>query len=125
MPDLSEQLSAILQNPEAQRNIRQILSSLGNSQSEEKQNPPMDFSSLFSQNPQNEEPLGGIDMNTLLKIQSIFSKMSCDNKSVNLIMALKPLLKEPKKADNAINILRLMSILPALGESGLFGGDFR
>ena len=27
MPDLSEQLSAILQNPEAQQNIRNLLSS--------------------------------------------------------------------------------------------------
>ena len=125
MPDLSEQLSAILQNPEAQRNIQQLLSSLGNSPHEENRNPPMDFSSLFSAPPAEEPQSGGIDMNTLLKLQNVFSKMSCDNKSVNLIMALKPLLKEPKKADNAINILRLMSVLPALGESGLFGGDFR
>ena len=128
MPDLSEQLSAILQNPEAQRNIRNLLSSLGqNGDSSPNQNssaPPFDFSELFNQNqPKNPEPqIPDIDINMLMKLRGIFSKMNCDDSNVNLLRALRPHLKNPQKVDGAINILRLMSVLPALEESGIFGG---
>ena len=126
MPDLSEQLSSILQNPEAQKNIQNLLSSLQGGSSE---NTPMDFSQIFGSPqpppPKNDDPFSGIDINSLMKIQQIFSKMSCSNENINLLMALRPHLHKPEKVDEAINILRLMSILPALGESGIFGGTFR
>ena len=128
MPDLSEQLSAILQNPEAQRNIRNLLSSLGqNGDPSPNQNsaaPPFDFSELFNQNqPKNPEPqIPDIDINMLMKLRGIFSKMNCEDSNVNLLRALRPHLKNPQKVDGAINILRLMSVLPALEESGIFGG---
>ena len=124
MPDLSEQLSAILQNPDAQRNIQNLLSSLQQNQSPP-QNQSFDFSSFFQQPsppPPTENPFDGIDIGMLMKLQGIFSKMSCDDHNIGLLRALKPHLREPKKVDDAIHILQLMSILPALGESGIFGG---
>ena len=126
MPDLSEQLSAILQNPEAQRNIQNLLSSL-NQNSDAQKNPggqPFDFSSLLGQiQPQTPEPsVPNIDINMLMKLQGIFSKMSCDDSNINLLRALRPHLKNPQKVDGAINILRLISVLPALEQSGIFGG---
>ncbi|MBR5310215.1 MAG: hypothetical protein IKU42_03735 [Oscillospiraceae bacterium] len=124
MPDLSEQLSAILQNPEAQKNIQNLLSSLQGGSPPE--SPPPDFSQMFSPPPpKTEDPFSGIDINSLMKIQQIFSKMSCSDENINLLRALRPHLHKPEKVDEAINILRLMSILPALGESGVFGGIFR
>ena len=126
MPDLSEQLSAILQNPEAQRNIQSLLSSLqqNGEPPSEVSSPPFDFSALFGRNAQkpSEPQMPNIDMSMLMKLQGIFSKMSCDDRNVNLLTALKPHLKNPEKVDGAINILRLMSVLPALEESGIFGG---
>lgn len=126
MPDLSEQLSAILQNPEAQKNIQNLLSSLGQNQTQNSENsaPPFDFSSLFEQNQQKapEPQIPDFDIKTLMKLQGIFSKMSCDDRNINLLTALRPLLKNPEKVDGAINILRIMSVLPALEESGIFGG---
>ena len=125
MPDLSEQLSAILQNPEAQKNIQNLLSSLQQNGNQNPENPsPFDLSSLFGQNAQKpaEPSLPNIDMSMLMKLQGIFSKMSCDDRNINLLAALKPHLKNPEKVDGAINILRLMSVLPALEESGIFGG---
>ncbi|MBP1575414.1 MAG: hypothetical protein J6J07_09985 [Oscillospiraceae bacterium] len=126
MPDLSEQLSAILQNPEAQKNIQNLLSSLGQNQPQNPENsaPPFDFSSLFGQNQQKapEPQIPDFDIKTLMKLQEIFSKMSCDDRNINLLTALRPLLKNPEKVDGAINILRIMSVLPALEESGIFGG---
>ena len=131
MPDLSEQLSAILQNPEAQRNIQNLLSSLQGGES-----PPQnqgggngfDLSALFNQQappPKQENLFSGIDVGMLMKLQSIFSKMSCDDRNINLLLALRPHLHNPQKIDSAINLLRMMSILPALEESGIFGGGFR
>lgn len=127
MPDLSEQLSAILQNPEAQRNIQNMLASLQqNSEPSKNQNlsaPSFDFSSLFNQSQPSAEPnLPNIDINMLMKLQGIFSKMNCEDSNVNLLRALRPHLKNPQKVDGAINILRLMSVLPALEECGIFGG---
>ena len=130
MPDLSEQLSAILQNPEAQRNIQNLLSSLqgGENPPQNSGNGGFDLSSLLQQQtppPKQEDPFSGIDVGMLMKLQGIFSKMSCDDQNVNLLRALRPHLREPQKIDNAINILRLISVLPALEESGIFGGGFR
>lgn len=127
MPDLSEQLSAILQNPEAQRNIQNMLASFRqNSEAPKNQvpGPPFDFSSLFNQSqpPAAENPFPDIDINMIMKLQGIFSKMNCDDSNVNLLRALRPHLKNPQKVDGAINILRMMSVLPALEESGIFGG---
>lgn len=130
MPDLSQQLSAILQNPEAQQNIRNMLSSLQQGSEPSQNSSPagqnFDFSSFFSQNaPEPSPALPNIDINMLMKLQGIFSKMSCDDQNVGLLRALRPHLKRPEKVDDAIHILQLMSILPALGESGIFGGGFR
>lgn len=139
MPDLSEQLSSILQNPQAQDSIRQLMGMLGqptqNAQSPPcaaantppappQNQPPLDLSTLLGKlsqppSPSPEQP--AFDINTLLKIQQIFSKMNCDDKNICLIRALRPYLKDPKKADDAINILRLLSVLPALRDCGIFG----
>ena len=139
MPDLSEQLSSILQNPQAQDSIRQLMGMLGqpaqNAQSPPcaaantppappQNQPPLDLSALLgklSQPPSPSPAQPAVDINTLLKIQQIFSKMNCDDKNICLIRALRPYLKDPKKADDAINILRLLSVLPALRDCGIFG----
>lgn len=50
--------------------------------------------------------------------------MNSDDDRIRLIEALKPLLSEgrQKKADEAEKMLRLMSALPALKDSGLLNG---
>ena len=139
MPDLSEQLSSILQNPQAQDSIRQLMGMLGQP-AQNAQSPPCAAANTPPAPPQNQPPLAlstllgklsqppspspeqpAFDINTLLKIQQIFSKMNCDDKNICLIRALRPYLKDPKKADDAINILRLLSVLPALRDCGIFG----
>ena len=52
---------------------------------------------------------------------SVMGKLSTDDERTALLKALKPLLSESrrKKADEAIKILRLVSLLPLLRESGL------
>lgn len=129
MADLSEQLSAILGDPAAQENIRNMLSSLmgGEAPPGENSSPPPDFSAIFGAKPAGEqnpaEAFAGVDMDMIFKIQKIFSAMNRENSGIDLIRALRPHLRNPEKADEAMNILRLLSVLPALGESGIFGGD--
>ena len=121
MPDLSEQLSALLQNPEAQKNISALLSSLGQSQPEPSGfSPAPDFSAFLKPS---EPATPNMDISSLMKLQQVFSRMSCDDKNVSLLKALRPYLHEPQKADDAIRILQLLSVLPALKECGLFGGN--
>ena len=111
MPDLSEQLSAILQNPEAQRNIQNMLASLQQNSEPSPQNQnsagaPFDLSSFFNQSqPQIPAPsVPNIDINMLMKLQNIFSKMSCDDHNVNLLMALRPHLKNPQKVEKSTDL---------------------
>ena len=152
MPDLSEQLAAILSNPEAQKNIQSLLSSFGGGNAESNAPPkeaPSGNSSngnpsgggpfgggLFGGNSSGGGPSGnsfggnlfggsdgpGLDMDALMKIQKMLSSMNQDDKDINLLRALRPHLREPGRVDEAIRILQLISVLPALGESGLFGG---
>lgn len=153
MSDLSEQLAAILSNPEAQKNIQSLLSSFGGGNTESNappkeapsvnsilgnlfgggnmgaNAPPKEASSgnsilgnLFGGNPFGGNDGPGLDVDALMKIQKVLSSMNQDDKDINLLRALRPHLREPGRVDEAIRILQLISVLPALGESGLFGG---
>ena len=83
------------------------------------------LNSLFgnSGSGENSENDGGIDPDTLLKILDIMSKLGENDKYTDLLRALRPLLREDnrRKLDRAEMILKLMSVLPLLGEGGLFG----
>lgn len=72
-------------------------------------------------------PISGmpnIDVNMIMKLQQVFSKMNVNDKNSQLLYALKPHFSETrqKKVDQAISMMRLMSMLPALKESGIFSG---
>ncbi|MFQ9872934.1 MAG: hypothetical protein ACLRVT_08115 [Oscillospiraceae bacterium] len=66
-----------------------------------------------------------MDMNTLMNLQKIFSSFNREDENILLLRALKPHLKErnQKKVDDAIRIMQLISVLPLIKESGLFGGS--
>lgn len=65
-----------------------------------------------------------IDMGTILKLQQVFSAMNQNDKTTNLLMALKPHFgpERQTKVDQAISMMRLMNMLPMIKESGLFAG---
>lgn len=69
---------------------------------------------------QNQMP--NIDINMIMGLQQIFSKMNVSDKNSQLLLALKPHFGEARrhKVDQAISMMRLMSILPALKDSGIF-----
>lgn len=108
-----------------------------NSNNNNSNNNNFDFSSLanmfsnMSSNSNNENnnnlnneqnPMPNIDINMIMKMQQIFSKMNVSDKNSQLLLSLKPHFGESrrKKVDQAISMMRLMSILPALKDSGIF-----
>lgn len=68
-----------------------------------------------------------ISMDTILKIQRTMQALSRSNPNIDLLRAMRPLLspRRARKVDDAIRIMQLIQLLPALKESGLFalGGD--
>ena len=105
-------------------------------QSEAPQSPQnMDFSRLLQSlggvsppaesKPAQATQAGGFDIAKLMKIQSIMQLASKPDKNIQLLLALRPLLKEENQAkiDRLIKIFKLFAVYPALKESGLLGGD--
>lgn len=85
------------------------------------QSPPDSSFSGDSSSPLN---LGGIDINTILKMQQVFQGMNKNDKNTGLLLALKPHFSEKrcKRVDQAISMMRIFSMLPMLKESGIFAG---
>lgn len=68
-------------------------------------------------------PISGIDPAMLMKLSSIMASMNKKDNRSELISALKPHLSptKRKKADEAIQLLKLIDILPMIQNS--FGSD--
>ncbi len=69
---------------------------------------------------------GGINIDMILKIGEIMSKMNEQDKNTELLLALKPHLRDENRAkmDTAVKLFRLISLLPYLKDSGLFENLF-
>lgn len=67
----------------------------------------------------------GIDIQKLMQLGTVISSANKSDKNVDLLLALRPLLKEENqvKIDRLVKIFKLFAIYPALKESGLLGGD--
>lgn len=122
MEDLAEKLNGILSSPEGQEQLKNIASMLGGG------NVP-DLSGLFGANaaeekPDAEEVAPPIDMAALAGLQQMLQGMGKNDKNTDLLLALKPHFGERRqeRVDQAIKLLRLISILPALQQSGLLSG---
>ena len=70
--------------------------------------------------------LGGIDLDTVMKLGEIMSQMNRSDKNTQLLLALKPHLRpeNQQKADNAIKLIKIMNVLPLLKDSGVLDGLF-
>ena len=126
--DLSQMLQNFLGTKEGQQQLQSVAEMLGSGEG------GFDLSQLSEllgggESPKKEEQkpaamdFGGLDMNMIMKLQQMMGKFNSHDKNTDLIMALKPHLKPERqsKADDAIKIMRLISLLPLLKDSGLFG----
>ena len=121
-------LQEVLSDSNSQENLKKLIRSLG---SETGGDLPAGLSSLLDPPKKEESPplLGGITPDMLLKMQKLLQGSRQDDRNAALIRALRPHLKEERRhrADEALRLLQLFSLLPLLRESGilgeLFGGE--
>ena len=80
-----------------------------------------------SQDDRQEDIFGGIDIEAIMKLGEIMSSMNSGNdKNTQLLLALKPHLRPEnrKKVDNALKLMKIISLLPLLKESGIMDALF-
>lgn len=109
MDDISEKLSALLNNPEGLEGLKSMAESLLNGEGTKEKD----------QNSLQQSEIAGI-----MKILNALK--STNDKSVDLLLALKPHLSHEKQAklDTAIKLLKIYSILPLLKDTNILGDLF-
>ena len=136
MQDLMSKLQSVLGDEQSMKQLSEIASALSSETPEQASagNSQPDFAQLLKslnleqpqQTAQPAAPAGnGLDVSKLLALQTIMQQANKQDKNVDLLLALRPLLKEENQAkiDRLIKIFRLFAVYPALKESGLLGGD--
>lgn len=145
MDDLMNKLQSVLNDEESMKQIKELADMLSGETTGASENPPavqknppknnsVDFSQFLknlggetSSQPQNQgQSIPDIDISKLMQLTSLISSANKQDKNVDLLLALKPLLKEENqvKIDRLVKIFKLFAIYPAIKESGLLGGDF-
>ena len=68
-------------------------------------------------------PLAGLDIGMIMKIQQALSAYNQDDKNTVLLKSLKPHLRPERqnRVDEALKLMKLVSLLPLFVQSGLFG----
>lgn len=118
MADMSEMIknfSAMMKGKEIPDNIKEILSSLQNNNSEKENDKS-------KQN--NAQSIPNIDINTMLKMQKIMNMMnnSSNSSGANLLRSLKPYLK-PSRQEKVDEYIQLFSIEKAIELMKQSGGE--
>jgi hypothetical protein len=120
MDDLTGKINELLSDPDSMEKIKNLAgmfagSSGGDTGGENSQSND----EKGKKNSADELPF---DPEMLLKIKSALDIMKKDDPRIDFLLALKPNLSDPrsKKVDEAIHILRLLSMAPMLREQGLF-----
>lgn len=126
MDDIAGKLSEILDSPEGMENLRSLAGSLlggmNGSSGQDSGSGPSD-----SQDGPAMPSMSSDDMGTIMQLGSVLSKMGGQNdERTRLLLALRPHLtsERQERVDNAVKILKLVSVLPSLNESGLLSGLF-
>ena len=122
MDDINKAISDILGSEEGRKNLQSVASMLGMELPQNivpaAPNPPQQ-----QQQQQQQSGLAGLDPQAIMKISQLMQRMNSDDDNTRLLKALRPHIHNQKKLDEAIRILQLLSLLPALRESGMFGGE--
>ena len=131
MEELMQKLQSVLNDEQSMKQLSELAGALSGDAENSSVNP--DISQLLGslgqadsfQNTESKPAADGLDVARLLQLQAIMQQANKHDKNVDLLLALKPLLKEENqvKIDRVIKIFKLFAIYPALKESGLLGGD--
>lgn len=130
MDDLSGKINELLSDPESMEKIKNLASMFSSASGGGDTSEPEPHSGTKSSNSGNSgnSGIGGfpIDPAMLMKLKGAMDLMQKDDPRVDFLLALKPNLSEErrKKVDDAVHILRLLSLMPMLREQGIFENIF-
>lgn len=127
VPDLSSLFSALGANTNnsqqskvnttnsEQPDLTSLLSALGNGNN----NMPV------ATTPQNKSDGLGIDFGTIMKLQGLMQTASQNDKTTDLLIALKPLLNEKRqvKVDKAVKLMKIWALYNVAKDSGIINID--
>ena len=115
MDDLTDKINSLLSDPDSMEKIKNLASMFSASSGGESPDPE-------PQGKNGSDDTLSFDPAMLLKIKKAFDLMNKDDPRIDLLVALKPNMSDlrRKKIDDAIHILRLLSIMPLLSEQGFF-----
>lgn len=134
MSEMIKNFSKMLNNQEMPDNIKNILNSMNNSNNTNNNTTTSNINSTNTsqnntpnqkQNNNSNNPFGDFDMNTILKMQKIMNSMNNDKQNdyrTNLLMSLKPYLKESRKnkVDQYVQLMKMGKIFEIMNP---LGGD--
>lgn len=104
-------------------NIEDILRALAEDTPQEQVEKPEGSSGENSSDDTGGGLFSGLDFDTIAKAAALMGAMGTPSDDEKLLLALRPLLREENRAkvDTAVKLLKLVSLLPLLRDSGLFG----
>lgn len=114
----SQQSKANITNSE-QPDLTSLLSALGNNNNSNNNMP-------VATTPQNNNNNGlGIDFGTIMKLQGLMQTASQNDKTTDLLIALKPLLNEKRqvKVDKAVKLMKIWALYNVAKDSGIINID--
>lgn len=124
MDDLMGKIQEVLSDEESMKQLSELASSLFSSSDDE--NTGQESESVREE--KREEDSGGgmdFDFSKLLMMGQVMNSVSND-KNTELLIALKPLLREERQAkvDKAVKMLKLFAVWSVLKESGMLNDLF-
>lgn len=112
MDDLSEKLSSLLSDPGSVEQLKgmaqSLLSGMGSGGEAGSSNPPTDG-------------LSAGDLQTITKVMGLLRSQGGEDQRTRLLVALRPYVPQERREriDQAVKMLRLVSVLPMLTSSGI------
>ena len=132
MDGMTEKIEQFLNNPDAMSQIQQVLSSLGVQDQDSSQG--LDLSSLLgmfsgggTQDSDTTSPFSGLgglgDLGGIASLLSSFQNGG-NNENTHFLLALRPFLSShrQKRVGEALQLMKVVSLLPLIKESGLLNG---
>ena len=125
MEDLAGKLNSILNSPEGMKQVQELAGMLGlHPQPGASPPPAAPAPAPVPAAAPVPAPLAGVapDMvNAMMRMAPLFSALQQEDDTTRLLQALRPLLSEERrrKVDRAIQMVRMLRLLPMLQESGM------
>lgn len=130
MEDMMSKIQGMLSDEESLKQIKEladmIMSSSGSSDESGESESSNGDNSSFSFNDESNDNDLGLDIGMLLKLTGLFNSAPQDDKNTQLLLALKPLLKEERqeRVDKAVKMMKLYAVWTIVKESGMLKDMF-